>query len=74
MKFEKGSIKHLIYSVISTVIFGFIFFPLFDFIACKLISKTEFEYSVRGHIIEPLVICSVIAVVFWIVERNKAKK
>ena len=73
MNIEKGSVKSLIFSVVSTDIFGLLFFPLFDWIFDSL-NNNKFEYSIKGHIILPLVLCTVISVICWFVERNKAKK
>lgn len=70
MKIGKGSLKHLILSLVTTVIMGFILFPLFDFIIC-LFTQETFKYSVKDHIINPLVFCSIVAIVIWFIERRK---
>lgn len=73
MKLERGSIKHLVLSIIITNIMGFIIFPLLDFILSLFTSKT-FEYSVKNYIIEPIIICTSVSVILWIVDRRKGKK
>ncbi|MBR3117469.1 MAG: hypothetical protein IKF36_06350 [Bacilli bacterium] len=73
MRFEKGSVKHLIISIVLTIIFGFIIFPLLDWLLA-LFSKNAFQYSVKEHIISPLIICPPVAIVCWLFDRRKAKK
>ena len=73
MKFEKGSIRHLLLSIVATDIFGFIVFPLFDWII-TLFSKDTFKYSVKEHVIFPLIFCTIVAIVCWFFDRIKAKK
>ena len=73
MKYEKGRIKHLVLSIVTTDIFGLIVFPLFDWIF-SLFSKNQFKYTIREHIISPLILCTIVAIVCWFVDRRKAKK
>ena len=73
MKFEKGSIRHLLLSIVATDIFGFIVFPLFDWII-SLFSKGTFKYNVSDHVISPLIFCTIVAIVCWVIDRIKAKK
>ncbi len=73
MNYEKGSIKHLVVSIITTDIFGLIVFPLFDWIMASF-SKHQFKYTVREHVITPLIFCTVVAIICWFIDRRKAKK
>ena len=73
MKIEKGSVKSLIASLCTCLMAGLIFFPLFDWIFDMFENKT-FTYSIKEHVIIPLIMCSIIAVVCWIIERSKVKK
>ena len=73
MKFEKGTVKHLIASIIVTIIFGFIVFPLSDWII-SLFSSNPFTYDVKEHIIIPLIICPVVAFGCWLFDRRNLKK
>lgn len=74
MNFQKGSVKHLIISIIVTIIFGFIIFPLFDWLLDSVFSGAKFVYSVKEHIIAPLIICPIVAFVCWLFDRRKVKK
>ena len=73
MKLERGTVKYLIFSVITTIIFCILLFPLLDWIL-SLIKGSSFEWNVRDHIIDPLIYGSIAAVVFWIFDKVRKKK
>ena len=68
---QRGSITHLIILIILIGACGMIIYPLFDFIVCKFITNTKFIYSIKSHIIEPIISSSIIAIVLWIIDRKK---
>ena len=68
---EKGSIKYLIIMILTTILIGFIIFPLFDFLLDNFITHKTFTYSVSDHIINPIVIATFMSVVLWLLDRNK---
>lgn len=70
---EKGSVKYLVVLIITTAIFGMILYPLFDIIFCKFITNSEFIYSVKNHIIEPMVFACIFGTTFWLVDRKRNK-
>ena len=69
-KIEKGTIKYLVCLIIVTAIFGFILYPLFDFIVCKLFTKTAFVYSVSNHFIQPLIFAVIFGVTYWALDKR----
>lgn len=70
---DKGSVKYLILQILTIDIFGLILYPLFDFLLCKFITNSNFAYTVYDHIISPLVFCTIVGFVFWLVDRKKSK-
>lgn len=74
MKIEKGSVVSLIVTIVVYVLVGFALFPLFDWILDTVFTKSPFVYSVSDHIITPAIICSIVAVVTWIIERRKVNQ
>lgn len=70
---EKGSIKYLVFLVTIYVIMGLILYPIFDIIYCKLITDSEFVYSIEADVLKPVVICSVMGICSWFIEKNANK-
>ena len=71
---ERGTVKYLILLILSTALFGIVLYPLFDFIIDKLITKTEFIYSVTKHIVEPIIFATIFGITFWVVDKKKNEK
>ena len=46
---ERGTIKYLVIVIVAVSLCGMILYPLFDLILCKLITKSEFTYSILNH-------------------------
>ena len=67
---EKGSIKHLIISIITISITGIILYPIFDLVLCALITKAKFVYSVHNYIIQPIIFGVIMGTVFWISDKK----
>lgn len=70
-KIERGTIKYLVFLIILTALFGFILYPLFDYIGCKLFLNNEFFYSVSKHIIRPLIFGIIYGVTCWSLDKKK---
>ena len=70
---EKGSIKYLIILIILISLFGMILYPLFDLVYYKLITNKEFVYSIKNHIIEPIIFGFILGIIFFIIDRKKSK-
>ena len=64
-KIERGTTKHLMVLVSAVVIFGLLLYPLFDYIICRSIENSNFEYSINQHIIQPILLAFVYGIVFW---------
>ncbi len=71
---EKGSIKHLVFLIITYIIMGLILYPLLDIIYCKLITNSDFVYSFQSDVIKPIVVCSVMGICSWVTEKNMKEK
>ena len=67
---EKGSVKHLIISIVIYIVMGLILYPIFDILYCKLITNTEFVYSFEEDVIKPVVIGSVMGLCSWFMEKK----
>ena len=72
-KIDSGTVKYLIYLIILTSIFGFIVYPLFDYLICKIFTKTTFVYSVGKHIIQPLIFAFIYSVSYWYFDKKRNK-
>lgn len=70
-KIDKNSILYLIILIISISIAGIILYPLLDILYYKFITHSKFVYSVREHIIEPIIFGCIAGTVFWLVEKGK---
>lgn len=68
---EKNSIKYLAFLIFIYVLIGLILYPILDFIYCKLITKSDFVYSIEADVIKPVVVCSVMAICSWLMEKNR---
>ena len=68
---ERGTIKYLIFLIIAVAVCGMILYPLFDFVLCKFITNSKFDYSIHNHIIQPIIFACVYGLVFWSFDRKK---
>ena len=71
---ERGTIKHLVILIITISIFGMIIYPLFDLAICKFITNSEFVYSFKSYIIQPIIAAIIAGTVLWVVEKKSNKK
>ena len=67
---KKRSIKYLIILIITISLCGFILYPLFDLILCKFITNSEFVYSFKNYIIQPIIAAIIASSVLWIIDKN----
>ena len=67
---DKSSIKYLIILLCIYVVIGLILYPILDFIYYRLVTKSEFVYSVEADVIKPTIVCSIMALCSWIFERK----
>jgi len=51
-----------------------IIYPLFDLILCKFITNTEFAYSFKSYIIQPIIAGTIAGIVLWSVDKKSIKK
>lgn len=73
-KIERGSVKHLILLVVLTIVVALIIYPLIDYIICKLFTKTVFIYTIKSHVVKPIIWGIFLALLTWINEyKNKVK-
>lgn len=73
-KIESTSVQYLILQSVAIAVAGMIIWPLFDLFWCGVITHSEFVYSVTEHIIEPIVFGCIMGLVFWVIDKKKAKK
>ena len=71
---EKGSIKHLIIQIIASIIAALIIFPLVDFISCKIFQNSEFVYTFKDYVIEPIIAGVLLGLVLWALDKRSTKK
>ena len=71
---EKGSIKYLLLLLVIYVSVGLILYPILDFLYYKLITKSNFVYSIQADVIKPIAICSIMGICSWFMEKNKNKR
>lgn len=62
--------------IIAISVAGMIIYPLFDFIFAKLFTHSDFVYSVKEHVYDPVSIGTLSAIVFWSIDKkiNKVVK
>ena len=70
---ERGTIKYLVVLIIAVAVCGMILYPLFDFAYYKLITNSEFVYSIYNHIIQPIIFSCVFGTTFWLVDKKRSK-
>ena len=70
---KKGSIKYLVMLIITISLCGFVLYPLFDLILCKFITNSEFVYSFKNYIIQPIIAAIIAGSVLWIIDKNAKK-
>ena len=70
---KRGSIKYLIVLIVAVIVFGVILYPLFDFILCKFITNSKFEYSIHQHIIQPVLFALIYGIVYWSIDKKRNK-
>ena len=68
---ERGTKEYLIALVIAVAVCGMILYPLFDFILCKFITNSNFEYSVHQHIIQPILFAFIYGIVYWLFDKKR---
>ena len=73
-KIEKGSIKALIIYMVAIAVGGIIIWPILDIIFAAVFTHSEFTYSVKEHIIEPIIFGCIAGVVFWVFDRIKISR
>ena len=70
-KIERGTIKYLVTLILAVAGYGIILYPLFDFVLCKFIKKTIFEYSIHQHIIQPILFALAYGITFWLLDKKR---
>jgi hypothetical protein len=73
IKISRGSIPHLVLLIVTTALFGLLFYPFFDFIL-GLLTKTPFTYSFLKHFTQPILFACIFGTTIWVVEKKKTKK
>ena len=71
MKIEKKSPLYLVLVIITTILAAMIIFPLLDFLWSKFITRSEFNYSIMKHIIDPIIFGCIFGLITWIIDRRK---
>ena len=70
-KIDDKSVQFLIYLIVLVSVFGLIIYPLSDFLIDRFISHTEFIYSLRDHVIDPIVFALIFSITYWVINRKK---
>ena len=68
---ERGTTKYLVVLIIPVAVCGMILYPLFDFILCKFITNSKFDYSIHQHIIQPILFAFIYGIVYWSVDKKR---
>lgn len=70
-KIKNKSIRQLILLIVFLSLFGMILYPIFDLIYYKLIAHSAFVYSIKDHIVEPILYGVILGLVSWTVNRKQ---
>ena len=70
-KLKENRALCLIVNGLATGLAGIIIWPLLDLILCKLITRTDFVYSVHEHIIQPIIFGFIISIIIDLTFRRK---
>lgn len=68
---ERGTIKYLIILILAVAVCSMILYPLFDLVYYKVITNSEFVYSIHSHIIQPIIFACVFGTSFWLVDKKR---
>lgn len=68
---ERGSKKYLCFLIVAVALCGIILYPIFDFLYYKLITHSEFTYSIYRHIVQPTIFACVFGTTFWLIDKKK---
>ena len=67
---EKGTVKYLVVLIIAVAVCCMILYPLIDLVYYKVITNSEYVYSVHRHIIQPIIFACVFGTTFWLVDKK----
>ena len=67
---NKNSTKYLLLLIAIYCIMGLILYPIFDIIYCKLITHTEFIYSISNDVTRPITMGIIMAITSWLLEKK----
>ena len=70
----KTKIRNIIVFAVAVALFGIIIYPLLDLFVCKVFTHSEFVYSVRDHIIQPIVLGIISSLLFEVLFDRKTEK
>lgn len=68
---ERGTTKYLAILIITVAICGIVLYPLFDLVYYKVITNSEFVYSIYRHIIQPIIFACFFGTTFWLIDRKR---
>ena len=68
---EKKSVKYLFILIFTTIIAGIIIYPLLDLLWDNFLSNTKFVYTIKDHIISPIIFGIIFGTLWWIIENRK---
>ncbi len=73
-KIERTSVSYLIISIVAISVAGMIIWPLLDLLIATVFTHSEFEYSVVNYVAQPFAFGVILGVVFWVLDKIKARK
>ncbi len=69
MEKKNSKLYYLLFGI-TTVVMGMILYPILDLIWAKFVTHSPFVYSVRDHIIDPVVFATIITIVYYFTRKK----
>ncbi len=72
-KIRKNRLQSSIIMAVATYIAAAIIWPLFDLFWAKVITHTEFAYSAKSYLLEPIILAVVFGVISYAIWKPETK-
>ena len=73
-KIEENKWLYALVYAITIIIMAIILFPLFDILLAKFFTHSTFEYSIKEHIISPIILGIFFGLIQLIIRKNPKKE
>ena len=72
-KIRKNRVKSSILTAVATYIAAIIIWPLLDLLWAKVITHSEFEYTVQSYILDPIIFALIFGLITFFVWKPETK-